>query len=163
MVSTSQSPHLAYLLVGGCCPASFTTAVLSLMVWSPQVQDSTFHSWSKRTRPLDQIKYITDSYHVILAQTKVAAVVVVVLVAQLCPTFCDPMDCSPPGSFVHGFSRQEYRSGLPFPSPGDLPDSGIKPGSPEDSLSLATSEAPNKCCVVLSHSVMSDSLWPHGL
>ena len=29
-----------------------------------------------------------------------------------------------------GFSRQEYWSGLPFPSPGDLPDSGIKPGSP---------------------------------
>ena len=30
-----------------------------------------------------------------------------------------PMDCSPPGSSVHGFSRQEYRSGLPFPSPGE--------------------------------------------
>ena len=29
-----------------------------------------------------------------------------------------------------GFSRQECWSGLPFPSPGDLPDSGIKPGSP---------------------------------
>ena len=29
-----------------------------------------------------------------------------------------------------GFSRQEYWSGLPFPSPGDLPDTGIKPGSP---------------------------------
>jgi len=29
------------------------------------------------------------------------------------------------------FSRQEYWSGLPFPSPGDLPDPGIKPGSPE--------------------------------
>ena len=28
------------------------------------------------------------------------------------------------------FSRQEYWSGLPFPSPGDLPDLGIKPGSP---------------------------------
>ena len=29
-----------------------------------------------------------------------------------------------------GFSRQEYRSGLPFPSPGDLPDQGIEPESP---------------------------------
>ena len=29
-----------------------------------------------------------------------------------------------------GFSRQEYWSGLPFPSPGDLPDTGIKPGLP---------------------------------
>ena len=37
--------------------------------------------------------------------------------AQSCPTLCGPMDCSPPGSSVPGFSRQEYWSGLPFPSP----------------------------------------------
>ena len=40
------------------------------------------------------------------------------------------MDCSPPGSFVYGFSRQEYWSELPFPSPEDLPDPGIEPRSP---------------------------------
>ena len=34
-----------------------------------------------------------------------------------CPTLCDPMDCSPPGFSVHGISRQEHWSGLPFPSP----------------------------------------------
>ena len=45
-------------------------------------------------------------------------------VAQSCPTLCDLVDCSPPGSSVHGFSRQEYWSGLPFPSPGDLPKPG---------------------------------------
>ena len=43
---------------------------------------------------------------------------------------CDPMDYSLPGSSVHGFSRLEYRSGLPFPSPGDLPDPGNEPRSP---------------------------------
>ena len=32
-------------------------------------------------------------------------------VAQSCPTLSDPMDCSPPGSSVHGFSRQEYWRG----------------------------------------------------
>ena len=42
------------------------------------------------------------------------------------PTLCDPMDHSPPGFFVHGFSRQEYYSGLPFPPPGALPDPGIE-------------------------------------
>ena len=42
-------------------------------------------------------------------------------VPQSCPTLCDPMDCSPPGSSAHGISRQEYQNGLPFPSPGDLP------------------------------------------
>ena len=46
---------------------------------------------------------------------------------QQCPTLCDPMDCSPPGSSVHGFSRQEYWSG--FPSPGDLPNPGLRPMS----------------------------------
>ena len=50
--------------------------------------------------------------------------------AQSCPALCDPMDCSPPGPSVHEFSRQEYWSGLPFPSPRDLPDPGIEPGSP---------------------------------
>ena len=51
-------------------------------------------------------------------------------VAQSCPTLCDPVDCSLPASLSMGFSRQEYWSGLPFPSPGDLPNPGIKPGFP---------------------------------
>ena len=38
-------------------------------------------------------------------------------VAQSCLTLCDPKDCSLPGSSVHGFSRQEYWSGVPLPSP----------------------------------------------
>src|SRR5574338_1150375 len=38
-------------------------------------------------------------------------------VAQLCPTLSDPMDCSLTGSSIHGFSRQEYWSGVPLPSP----------------------------------------------
>ena len=39
-----------------------------------------------------------------------------------------------------GFSRQEYWSGLPFPSPGDLPDPGIEPGSPALEADTLTSE-----------------------
>ena len=51
---------------------------------------------------------------------------------QLCLTFCDPMDCSPPGSSVHEIlqariCRQEYWSGFLCPPPGDLPDPGIEP------------------------------------
>ena len=37
--------------------------------------------------------------------------------AQLCLTLCDPIDGSPPGSPVHGISRQKYWSGVPLPSP----------------------------------------------
>jgi len=40
------------------------------------------------------------------------------------------MECSLPGSFICGISQQAYWSGLPFPSPGDLPDQGIEPMSP---------------------------------
>ena len=42
------------------------------------------------------------------------------------------------------FSRQEYWSGLAFPSPGDLPDSGIKPGSPALQADSLPSEPPGK-------------------
>ena len=41
-----------------------------------------------------------------------------------------------------GFSRQEYWSGLPFPSPGDLPDPGIEPRSPALQVDALTSEPP---------------------
>ena len=40
------------------------------------------------------------------------------------------MNCSQPGSSVHGILRKEYWSGLPFPPPGDLSDPGIEPASP---------------------------------
>ena len=43
--------------------------------------------------------------------------------------FSSPKDWSLPGSSVHGYPRPEYWSGLPFPTPGNLPDSGIKPTS----------------------------------
>ena len=59
---------------------------------------------------------------------------------QSCPTLCDPIDGSPPGSPIPGFSRQEHWSGLPFPSP-------VRGGEKWQR----------------SRSVVSDSLWPHGL
>ena len=65
-------------------------------------------------------------------------------VAQLCWTLCDPMDCSLPGSFIHGISRQEYWSGLPFPSPGDLPNPGIELRSPALQADTLPSEPPGK-------------------
>ena len=47
--------------------------------------------------------------------------------AQLCLTLCDPITHQAPLSL--GFSRQEYWSGLPFSSAGDLPDPGVEPAS----------------------------------
>ena len=59
-----------------------------------------------------------------------ALCLVVGLVAKLCVTLATlwTVACQAPLSM--GFSRQEYWSGLPFPSPGDLPYAGIEPGSP---------------------------------
>ena len=48
-----------------------------------------------------------------------------------------------------GFSRQEYWSGLPFPSPGDLPNPGIKPGSPALQADALSSEPPGKGSPIL--------------
>ena len=49
-----------------------------------------------------------------------------------------------------GFSRQEYWSGLPFPSPGDLPNPGIEPGFPTLEADALTSEPPGKPSGTLS-------------
>ena len=49
------------------------------------------------------------------------------LVTQLCLTLCDPMNL--PGSCVHRILQERIWSGLPFPSPGGLPDPGIRPAS----------------------------------
>ena len=47
--------------------------------------------------------------------------------------FCDPMDCSLPGSSVHGIFQARILEWLPFSTPGDLPDSGIEAVSPVSS------------------------------
>ena len=52
------------------------------------------------------------------------------LITKKCLTACDPVDCSPLGSSSMEFPWLERWSGLPFPSPGDLPNPGIKPKSP---------------------------------
>ena len=50
--------------------------------------------------------------------------------AQSRPSPCDPTDCSPQALLSVGVSGQEYRSRLPCPPPGGLPDTGMEPGSP---------------------------------
>ena len=68
--------------------------------------------------------------------------VCIVLVAQWCLTLCYPMNCSPQGSSVYGFSRQEYWSGLPRSPPGDLLNPGTEPRSPTLQADSLPSEPP---------------------
>ena len=106
--------------------------------------------WRKVMTNLDSIlksRDITLSAKVHLVKAMVFPVVMYGCdeseIAQSCLTLCDPMDCRPPGSSSMGFSRQEYWSGLPFPSPGDLSDPGIELWSPAlqaNALTWATRE-----------------------
>ena len=68
------------------------------------------------------------------------------LVAKSCLTLVTPWTVAFRALLSVGFSRQEYWSGLPFPSPGNLPDPGIEPGSPAlqaDSLATELRGHPN--------------------
>ena len=59
-------------------------------------------------------------------------------------SFTTPWSVARQAPLSTGFLRQDYWSGLPFPSPGDLPDPGIKPGSPALAGRFFTTELPGK-------------------
>ena len=67
-----------------------------------------------------------------------------VLVTQLCPALRNPWTVAHQDPLSMGFSRQEYWSGLLLPSPGNLPDPGIKPRSPALWAYSLPSELPGK-------------------
>ena len=69
---------------------------------------------------------------------------VLCLVAQVCLILCDAMDCSPPGSSVHGDSPGKNWSGLPWPPSGDLPNPGVEPRSPTLSADSLLTEPAGK-------------------
>ena len=66
------------------------------------------------------------------------------LVTKSCLTLATPWTVACQAPLSMGFSRQEYWSGLPFPSPGDLPDPGIEPGSPALQADSVPAELPGK-------------------
>ena len=65
---------------------------------------------------------------------------------QLCPALCDPMDCSPPGSSIHGLLQTRILEWVAIPSCRDLPNPGMETASPvtpelqADSLLLSHGE-----------------------
>ena len=64
------------------------------------------------------------------------------LVAQSCLTFCDPMDCSLPGSSVLGILQEGIPEWVAIPFPRDIPNPGIKPRSPALQADSLPSEPP---------------------
>ena len=65
-----------------------------------------------------------------------------VLVAQSCPTLVTPWTAEHQASLSVGFLRQEYYSGLPFASPGNLPNPEVEPRSPALQADSLPSEPP---------------------
>ena len=75
--------------------------------------------------------------------------------------FATPWTVAHQASRSMGFSRKEYWSGLPFPSPGDLPDPGIKPGSPALAGVFLTTEPPGK--PFIRYMICKNVLLSYGL
>ena len=93
--------------------------------------------------------YHSSSYHILRANLVFKVKVMKVLVTQAYLNLCDPwtaVACQAPLSME--FSRQEYWSGLPFPSPGDLPYPGIKPRSPALQADSLPSEPSGKLAFI---------------
>ena len=72
------------------------------------------------------------------------------LVTKSGTTLCNPMNCSPPGSSFHGISHARILELVPFPSLGDLPNSGIGPVSPALIGGFFTTEPPGKPSFILT-------------
>ena len=90
------------------------TVTCALGDWGRMGRHIAFHSWEKRWWMFPSL------FLGIILHCFVLAVVCVP-----CPTLCNLRNCSPPG-FSMEHSRQEYWSGLLFPTPGDFPDPGIE-------------------------------------
>ena len=91
------------------------------------------------------VLFLSSSFSLSLSpSTLTKAMKVKVFITELCPTLCDPMDYSHQAPLSMEFPRQEYWSGLPFLSPGDLLDPEIKPGSPALQADSLPSEPPGK-------------------
>ena len=67
-----------------------------------------------------------------------------VLVAQSCPTLCDPVDYSPPSSSVRGVFQQRILEWVAILFSGDLPNPGVKPRSPALQADSLPSDPPGK-------------------
>ena len=76
--------------------------------------------------------------------------------------FGTPLTVAYQASPSMGFSRQEYWNGLPFPSPGDLPDPGIKSRSPRLEADTLTSEPPRKPFNIILRYKNLKNKWNHS-
>ena len=128
-------------------PDSWPSCSLSLWSQAPEIQTQTLYnrisSWndiwliiSAQYKGLLSVLWLLLCYFVSLCCC---------LIAKSCPALSNPLEYKSPVSSDHGISKQEYWSGLPFPSPGDLPIRTSNPHLPHeraDSLPLSRKGSP---------------------
>ena len=85
-------------------------------------------AWSRQSEILGAFFFFLTS--LLNLSFNISPQIVVVLVVKSCPILVTPWTVALQAFLSMGFSRQEHWSGLPFPSPGDLPKPGIEPQSP---------------------------------
>ena len=74
--------------------------------------------------------------NVFLPHTTRVRIAMMCFVSQTCSTLCNPTDCSPPGSSVHGILQSRILEWLPCPPPGIVPTQGQTPGLPHGRQTL---------------------------
>ena len=142
-----------------CLPTVWETRVQSLGREDPLEKAMATHSstlawkipWAEEPVSLQSIgsqrvghDSVTKLSLLLLSSLENVCVCVCVLVVQSYPTLCDLWTVAHQAPLSMEFSRQEYWTGWPFPSPGDLPDSGVKPRSPALQADSLPSQSPGK-------------------
>ena len=85
------------------------------------------------------------------------------LVTKLCPALAIPWTVACRSHLSMGFSRPEYWSGLPFPSPGDLPDPGVEARSPKLQADSLPAELQGKPCKGRGNAIFPPSCCVHSV
>ena len=119
------------------------TVAASSMPWNPARSDKILFPWGSTSYTIceyqlcDQLSYFQKIESSQTKQKEFTKQYVLCLVTQSCPTLCNPMDCSPPGSSVHGDSPgKNTRVGCHALLQGIFPTQGLNPGLPHYSRIL---------------------------
>ena len=148
-----------------CTSTILETCLITLILQSCTLDlclfiDSFFLVWKRAQVWLHIKNKQEEQFHAL-------SIIALFLCSLVCVTQSVVSDSATPRTIAHqaplsmGFSRQEYWSGLPFPSPGDLPDLGIEPGSPTLQAASEPAGKPTKVKVKVVHSC--PTLRCHGL
>ena len=123
VVSVAQSCPTLHDPVDCSLPGSSVHGILQGRILQWVATSSSRGSFQPRNRTL--LLRCSSDYCSLCVCVSVVCILLC-MYARSCPTFCDPMGCSQPGSSVHGISQARIWSGLLFPSPKDLPILGTK-------------------------------------